>query len=481
MRPIGFCLAAAFVSCSQKAEPEIERPPAASVAAKGWDGRRRQGQLPAGGHRDFRLVLPPASGYFRLELAGVGDDVDLRLARTQAELESEDWHRSSAGSGTDEEIELLRDGEAAWADGAMFVRVENAEDEPVDFVLRARVVVHDGVEVVAPGVRVQGEIQRRAGYRHCVRVAVPATAEAVRLDLHGVRHDIDLYASHANGLFDTADAEHWADSMVACESLVITTESEPPLQPGSELWVVVQDGRVELEDLEFELHVTAGRRAPAAIDSLRVPPLAVRPMQRALSSVVALTDADGTASGTIVRRDGLILTASHCIDEDWEDDVVVALTVDPRELPQEMFRCRLVQRREDLDLALMQIDRTLYGTPLTEPLQLPSCPVDFDAELGLGQPLYSVGYPGIGGETARTTVSWSRGMVVGFDPRPAATEIKTDALISSGSSGGAALGGGFALVGVVQSAIEEDEGSAQLGFVMPVTALPRSWRRRIER
>ena len=473
---------AGLASCigEQTGDTQSSAAPPAETASD-WDGSTITGHLADNEHRDFRLMLPADSGFFCLQLRGGRDDVDLMLAANAEDLAIEAWHRSSTESHGNESIELMRNNEPQWANGAMYVRILNVESHEVAFELEATIATNQVDDVIAPGETYRSEIRAIAGYRRVVRIPVPKDASALRLDLHGVRHDLDLLALHGAVPFDSDDAEHEADSLVACESLVLTTDSDPPLQPGRDLFAVVQDARHAHDEVRFELLVTRGTEPPVEIDAPTPLRVATTPRRLALQAAVKLITPTGWGSGTIVRSDGLVLAASHVIKPFAEDNLVVAFTLDPRELPEERYRCRLVARESDLDLALLQIDRTLYGRELTEPLQLPACPIHFSAEPALGDALYTVGYPGIGGSSARTAISWSEGLVIGFDPSPLVTEIKTDALIASGSSGGAALDARFRLIGVISSAAAEEDGAAQLGYVVPVMAMPDAWRERIAR
>jgi S1-C subfamily serine protease len=57
--------------------------------------------------------------------------------------------------------------------------------------------------------------------------------------------------------------------------------------------------------------------------------------------------------------------------------------------------------------------------------------------------------------------------------------LKTDAEITNGNSGGAALDERGRLVGVPSATVENRSG--QIGYVQPLTALPAEWRRSLGR
>ena len=99
-----------------------------------------------------------------------------------------------------------------------------------------------------------------------------------------------------------------------------------------------------------------------------------------------------------------------------------------------------------------------------------------DARPRLGDPLVTIGFPEPGGTGTRSPVMFSTGVVSGFERERSGVRIKTDAFVASGSSGGAALDAAYRLVGVPVFTVTETEGTAQMGFLVAVTDLPRAWR-----
>jgi hypothetical protein len=171
----------------------------------------------------------------------------------------------------------------------------------------------------------------------------------------------------------------------------------------------------------------------------------------------------GIGSGAVVAADGLVLTNHHVIDEasireelaerDVADlafvpDAFAIATSDGRTPPELRFVASVAADDPALDLAVLRIDRDAVGQPLDPAgLALPTLPLGSVAALDLGDPLNLFGYPAIGGDT----LTYTRGIVAGFGFESGVDGpawIKTDAVMSGGNSGGAAVDESGRLVGV---------------------------------
>lgn len=162
-------------------------------------------------------------------------------------------------------------------------------------------------------------------------------------------------------------------------------------------------------------------------------------------------------SGTVISRDGLILTNSHVYEAvtkpivrfDRERNRLIKATpigrhmlvfendlVDPMKVPTLRYRAIALSHDEQRDVTLLKIVATAEGTRLNRQ--------DF-AFIELGNPygipwqkrLTFVGYPGKGGDTVTVT----EGKFLGYTrsaPSPDGA-IKTDGTIAPGNSGGSAL------------------------------------------
>lgn len=171
----------------------------------------------------------------------------------------------------------------------------------------------------------------------------------------------------------------------------------------------------------------------------------------------------GWGSGTLISRDGLILTNAHVAMPsapglgvyEWDptpavdpEDLVIAVIESEDRPAVPTYRATVIAADGYLDAAVIRIDRALDGRRLApSALDLPSVPIGDSGAIRVGDALTIVGYPGIGGDT----ISLSSGRASGFlgdDRIGARAWIKTDAVVSSGNSGGLAANEAGELVGV---------------------------------
>ena len=344
-------------------------------------------------------------------------------------------------------------------------------------VIRARV---DGE--LSPGAPVASETSPQSGWFRTYRIAVPADAKALRLDLDRVTSDLDLSLRHDRPVLKFEDGDHVAESTLGRETLLIDAASDPPLKPG--VWYATIYDPFELDQAHFTAHLSfEPQPAPEllAIPTLREP---AEGIDRALLATVEVLTRSGTGSGTLIGADGWVLTNYHVIEDDScaivpRGEVVISLNVDPKLPPAELFRGSVVVADPALDLALVKIESGLYGQALPSGYRFPFVKLGNTESLHIGDPVTVVGFPGVGGLGSRATVSLTRGVIAGFDTTDAGVILKTDAEIASGNSGGAALDASLRLIGVPAGTIEDVEGYSQLGYILPIDRLPEGWRQRI--
>ncbi len=161
------------------------------------------------------------------------------------------------------------------------------------------------------------------------------------------------------------------------------------------------------------------------------------------------------SSGTIVSRDGLILTNAHstvtgpnCPGE----TLIVALTVSPDAPPVPRYRAEIVQSNTGLDLALLRINREYDGRLIArDTLALPFVEVANPSTVNLDETVTIVGYPGVGNDPVAAETS----TVVAFVAEPSAgarSWFKASRNVPATMSGGGAYNRSSQLIGIPTTA-----------------------------
>lgn len=312
------------------------------------------------------------------------------------------------------------------------------------------------------------------------RVHVPEGAAVLRLDLLEAGGDLDLLAYPGLELRALDDGVRMRSRPYGRETLLI----EAP-EPGP--WTVeVVDAPGAGADTGFRLLAGGTRALPAEARTPPRHPLLVvdhpagAALGRALSSVVEVCTADGTGSAVALHERGLFLTNAHVVAKmggGVADDIVLCVTQDLREPPRETYRARVVELDEATDLALLELAGDLHGDPLPEGWKVPHLEPGDGTLPPLGAELLVLGHPGVGTQRTRPTLTVTRGIVAGYERLGAGWTIKSDAEITSGHSGGAALDAQGRFVGTPTSRVED--GASQLGWINGVSLLPDRFKRRI--
>ncbi|HEY8531587.1 MAG TPA: trypsin-like peptidase domain-containing protein, partial [Limnochorda sp.] len=220
------------------------------------------------------------------------------------------------------------------------------------------------------------------------------------------------------------------------------------------------------------------------------------PLERAIRSTVQLSTPEGSASGTLLTPDGLILTNYHVVgecrftgelfgctgdllrDESGEPvEVVVGLVHQARGEAIQYFVAEVIRTLPEYDLALLQVTRDLNGLPVRGRI-FPWIPVDLSPDaVRLGDEVMVLGYPAIAQTAGRIPLSLTRGILSGFTLEGnRRVLLQTDAAIDSGHSGGALIRLPQArLVGVPSDTRIDWETFEKQNYARPVTLLPREW------
>ena len=162
-----------------------------------------------------------------------------------------------------------------------------------------------------------------------------------------------------------------------------------------------------------------------------------------------------TGSGTVLSKDGMILTNAHVADpplvgEDvpTPDALGVAVVVTEDKPAEPAYFAEVLAIDGYLDLAVLQIIKTLDGKDVdTGQLNLSYVDLGDSNEIHIGDRLNVFGFPGIGGDT----ITYTQGTVSGFASDEEVGDrswIKTDATISGGNSGGLGADDSGKLIGI---------------------------------
>jgi S1-C subfamily serine protease len=166
----------------------------------------------------------------------------------------------------------------------------------------------------------------------------------------------------------------------------------------------------------------------------------------------------GACSGSIVNKEGHILTNYHCIE--GAEKLVITLS------NKNDYQAKVIDADPDNDLAVIKID-----APAAE---LTPVPLGNSKEVFVGQKVLAIGNP-FGLDRTLTT-----GVVSGLS-RPVRSEsnrlidgvIQTDAAINPGNSGGPLLNSRGQMIGINTLIYSPSGGSVGIGFAVPVDTAKR--------
>lgn len=179
----------------------------------------------------------------------------------------------------------------------------------------------------------------------------------------------------------------------------------------------------------------------------------------------------GTGSGTVVSADGMIFTNRHVVE--GASDFEIYILEDINERPQFRYYASVSLLFEEIDFAILQIDRNADGNAvLRTNINLPFLDPSNVAEVQRGDEVFVFGYPGVSSGFLTTTAGGvttiQNGDVCGVRMP---VWIQTDAAISSGNSGGLAVNAEGGLVGIPTAVNVDERTAAGLGGILPFTTV----------
>jgi serine protease Do len=157
----------------------------------------------------------------------------------------------------------------------------------------------------------------------------------------------------------------------------------------------------------------------------------------------------GTGSGFIIRKDGLILTNNHVVENAQE--ITVTLT------DKQQYKAKVLGRDPKTDLAVIKIEPKA---------SLPTATLGNSEALRVGDWVMAIGNPFGLSNTVTTGIVSAKGRMIGAGPYD--DFIQTDASINPGNSGGPLFNMDGEVVGINTAIFSQSGGNIGIGFAVPV-------------
>lgn len=157
----------------------------------------------------------------------------------------------------------------------------------------------------------------------------------------------------------------------------------------------------------------------------------------------------GTGSGFIIRKDGLILTNNHVVENAQEITVTLG--------DKQQYKAKILGRDPKTDLAVIKVE------PKTS---LPTATLGDSAALRVGDWVMAIGNPFGLSNTVTTGIVSAKGRMIGAGPYD--DFIQTDAPINPGNSGGPLFNLAGEVVGINTAIFSQSGGNIGIGFAIPV-------------
>jgi len=157
----------------------------------------------------------------------------------------------------------------------------------------------------------------------------------------------------------------------------------------------------------------------------------------------------GSGSGFIIRKDGLILTNNHVVENAQE----ITVTLNDKQ----QYKAKILGRDPKTDLAVIKIDAKA---------SLPAATLGNSDALRVGDWVMAIGNPFGLTNTVTTGVVSAKGRMIGAGPYD--DFIQTDASINPGNSGGPLFNMAGEVVGINTAIFSQSGGNIGIGFAIPV-------------
>ena len=336
----------------------------------------------------------------------------------------------------------------------------------------------DGVLTI--GKKLTGQTRAEEGSMRTFVVNVPEGAKCLRIDLDEVSGMLDIWAKRGRPVVRSEDADETVISALGRKTMLLEGQS---LKPGR--WYVQIVRPADIGTVDFALYASLSAEPPPVLLALPSIVAAADARKRAIQATVDVVTENGGGSGTMLVADGLILTNYHLVEEvvnnsGEKDAVVIGLTLDPRQPARELFRGNVLAYDKKIDLALVQIACGLYRQSLPAGYRFPAITLGDPDALEVGDRVTTIGFPEIANINGGASVTLTQGVLSGFEKSEIGVLMKTDAGISPGSSGGAALDSQWRLIGVPTFESVSPEEVSHMSYIHPIALLPEAWRKMIK-
>ena len=442
----------------------------------------------------FRVVVPKRATALRVSTSGANYDVDIYGSLGVAPEPYEGvWDVVSEGTWIDETLLITITDSMPLVAGEWFFVVVLSDSEPMEdegarltLSLEAQLVAPTEHELI-PGEPLDLVLNASNGVRAELRPKLDESqyGRGWRVEVYSPLTDVNLLIGPAQRRFTHTAPLAKANTALSWESLELESDW---LERGARLQVYGSAETPPFVDMPVRVLLSPIEDAPGLVPELVLPPLTgtvgVAPaFARAVGATVSIVGPLGAGSGVVVSASGLVLTNAHVVvgatRGERRRELACGFTTDARSAPIPAFRLSVLDSREDLDLALLQITGALNGRAAPASMSFPSIELAPPDALQLGQTVFGVGFPMTGGSRSYVSVSLTRGIISGFAQEHEGLVLKTDAAIHAGVSGGACVDEQGRLLGVPAYTISDSNGTGGLGFVLPIALLPAAWRERI--
>lgn len=448
-------------------------------------GQTAQARLPViendGGSVEFELTIPEDAFFMSLEITDSPADLDLFLTDSGDEL-----YAYSELTDFNEVLYLSRMGDVPLTPGRYIVEVTYQYSRPpmvdgnrlteIPFSLTAHISRLHVNGRLSPGNTIDGILRPEEGMAQVYELSVPTGTSTLRLDISDTDGDLDLFVSRDEIPTEPFEADYWEQTVRSTEVLIMDRESIPALRPGT-YYVLIVDQVAADYPIPFTLTISDSSEAPATLRSIPDLPKPNSPLENAVLATVELVTDNSGGSGCLISPEGHILTNYHVVRDDSgraADIVTVGFSLENARPPVELYSAEVIRADKERDLALLRITSGRYGSLLTGNVEFPYIEIG-GSSTHIGESLQFIGYPWIGGTGSRASVTYSTGVIAGYQAMPYGYLIKTDAEINEGNSGGAALNSNLELIGMPTQIVHTDGG--QIAYIVPVNLIPEEWLR----